>query len=126
MLAGRTALIVESEIIIALSMQAVLENLGASQVIVMTSPGEFQSRQHATRDAALAIVEIEARRPDQFDLVRSLLDMGIPVLGLTADSRLRNGMPELADMPFLIKPVPDEALAEAVSALLQRPVLQNE
>lgn len=126
MLAGQTVLIVESEIIISLSMQAVLENLGAGQVLVMTSPGEFEGRPNAAQEAALAIIEIEARRPDQLDLVRSLLDKGMPVLGLTADSRLRNSMPQLPDMPLLVKPVPDEALAEAISALVQRPMLQNE
>ncbi len=126
MLAGQSVLIVESEIIISLSMQVVLQAMGAGHVTVLTSPEEFRIQGRMAHSPALAVIEVESRRHDQLDLVRTLRDAGIPVLGLTADSALRNGMPDLPDMPFLVKPVPDDSLVEAVLSLLRLQSAQNE
>jgi len=126
MLAGQPVLIVESEIIISLSMQVVLQAMGAGHVTVLTSPEEFRSHAKLAANPALAVIEVETRRRDQLDLVRALREAGIPVLGLTADNGLRNGMPDFPDTPFLVKPVPDESLVEAVLSLLRQQPAQNE
>lgn len=126
MLAGQPVLIVESEIIISLSMQVVLQAMGAGHVTVLTSPEEFRSHAKLAANPALAVIEVESRRSDQLDLVRALREAGIPVLGLTADNGLRSGMPDFPDTPFLVKPVPDESLVEAVLSLLRQQPAQNE
>ncbi|ODT82800.1 MAG: hypothetical protein ABS76_07025 [Pelagibacterium sp. SCN 64-44] len=118
MLSGRTILIVEAEFLISLSMQAVLQGLGASQFIVLTSPAQALQKRSEWGPIGLAILEIEANHPDQMDLARAMVAEGVPVLGLTADSRLGRGVPDLPDTPILVKPVPDEVLAETAQALL--------
>lgn len=117
MLTGQTILIVETEYLISLSMQPVLQSLGGESFVIMTSPTEALARAKDWNDVGLAIVEIEARKADQIRLARTLLEAGIPVLGLTADIGLRGGLPELPNLPTLIKPVPDEDLVNAVAAL---------
>ncbi|WIY51945.1 hypothetical protein O9Z70_10680 [Devosia sp. YIM 151766] len=126
LLAGRTVLIVETEIIIALNMRAILQNLGAGPVVMMTSPQEFHRRRTSWDDVVLAILEMDSRRPDQLHLVREALGSSVPVLGLTADSQLQSAMPEFSGMAILVKPVPDDALAVAVLHLLHGPGDQNE
>lgn len=117
MLAPKAALIVETEIIISLSMQAALQGHGIEEVTVLTSPRDFGRRHLSWDDFAFAILELERDKPDQIALIRAALEHGVPVLGLTADDRLADGMPEFPGMPILVKPVPDQTLIEAVSAL---------
>lgn len=120
MLAGRTVLIVETEIIISLSMQAVLHGLGATNFIVLNSPADFDPQLYPWQSLGLAILEIEADRPDQSDLVLAATSAGIAVLGLTADGQWKNSMPALPDIPVVVKPVPDDILAESVTSLMKR------
>ncbi len=117
MLARKAVLIVETEIIISLSMQAALQSHGIEEVIVLTNPRDFGARQMSWSDVAFAILELEREKPEAIALIRSAREHHVPVLGLTADSRLEKGMPEFPDMPILVKPVPDQTLMEAVSAL---------
>ncbi len=117
MLTGRTVLIVETEIIISLSMQAVLHGLGATNFVVLTSPAAFDPKLYPWDSLSLAIIEVEANRPGQGDLALAAR-AGIAVIGLTADGQFR--MPVLPDMPLVVKPVPDDILAETVTSLLQR------
>ena len=126
MLARKAVLIIETEIIISLSMQAALQSLNAYEIVVLTSAREFHARKLSWQDVACAIIEIERDRDQQIAMVRSAQEHNVPVLGLTADSRLKNGMPEFPGMPMLVKPVPDEALISAVQSLLQNTADQNE
>ena len=114
MLGGRTVLVVETEYIIALGVQSVLEALGASSVVVANSAADANAFATAWSGAALAIVELEANRPDLVELARQIAQSGIPVLGITADVGLAYGVPELPGTPVVVKPVPDEDLAEAI------------
>ena len=114
MLGGRTVLVVETEFIIALGVQSVLEALGADGVVVAGSAADAHASAAAWSGAALAIVELEANRPDLIELARQIAQSGIPVLGITADVALSSGLPELPGTPVVVKPVPDEALTEAI------------
>lgn len=123
MLARKAVVIVETEIIISLSMQAALQSHGIEDVIILTSPRDFTARQMSWCDIAFAILELERDKPEALALIRAAREHNVPVLGLTADSRLEKGMPEFPDMPILVKPVPDQTLMEAVATLkLNRPV----
>lgn len=117
MLAGRTVLVVESEFIIALGIQGVLESLGAA-VIVATSAREAHGITANWANAALAVIEVESNRPELIELARTVSQSDIPVLGISADSRLAFGVPELPGTPVIIKPLPDEDLAAAVAGRL--------
>jgi CheY-like chemotaxis protein len=123
MLAGRTVLVVETQFIIALGVQTVLEDLGASNVILATSAGEAHANASAWGRAGLAVIELEANRPELIELARQVSQSGIPVLGLSADTRLAFGVPELPGTPIVIKPIPDEDLAAAIlDRLRQNPL----
>lgn len=126
MLARKAVVIVETEIIISLSMQAALQSHGIEDVIIMTSPRDFAARGMSWSDIAFAILELERDRAEAIALIRAAREHDVPVLGLTADSRLEKGMSEFADMPILVKPVPDQTLIEAVSALKLTRSNQNE
>lgn len=118
MLAGRTVLVVETEFIIALSIQEILGSLGATDVILAGSVADATAKAPQWAQAALAIVEVETSRPRLIDLALQISQSGIPVLGISADSRMAAGVPALPDTPIVVKPVPDEDLVAAILARL--------
>ena len=123
MLTGRPVLVVETEFIIALGIQSVLETLGADLIVLSNSAADASASASSWAKAALAIVELEANRADLVELARQISQSGIPVLGISADPRLSFGVPELPGTPVIIKPVPDEDLARAIlDRLSQNPL----
>lgn len=114
MLSGRSALVVETEFIIALGVQTVLESLGAAPVVLAGSAAEARAAIADWNQAALAIIEVETHRPEHLELARLISQSGIPVLGLSTDPRLAAGLPDLPGTPVLIKPVPDDALVQVI------------
>ncbi len=117
MLAGLTVLVVETEFIIALSIQGILEGLGATDVVLAGSAADATAKAHQWSGAAMAIVEVETSRPHLIDLAQQISQSGIPVLGISADSRMAMGVPALPGTPIVVKPLPDE---ELVAAILDR------
>ncbi len=126
MQARKAVLILETEIIIALSMQAALQGLYEQPVIVLTSAGDFAKNHMSWEEVDFAILEVEQKKHDHLELIRSALEHQARILGLTTDSRLENGMPEFPGMPILTKPVPDSILLDAVQSLLKPRTDQNE
>jgi hypothetical protein len=126
MQARKAVLILETEIIIALSIQAALQGLYEQPVIVLTSAGDFAKNQMSWDKLDFAILEVHQKKHDHLDLIRSAIDHQALILGLTTDNRLENGMPEFPGMPILTKPVPDSILLEAVQTLLKPRPDQNE
>jgi CheY-like chemotaxis protein len=116
MYSGHKVLVVETQFIIALGIQDLLETRLSAQVILAADPDEAHDRAAEWSSAALAIIELERNRPDLVELARQISQSGIPVLGLSADAVLAAGVPELPGTPVLIKPVPDEDLAAAIKA----------
>lgn len=112
MLEGRSVVIVEAEFIIAMSMQLLLQQLGTDDVEIIPDP-----RRAADARPDLALIEIELHKPEALELARKLAAAGVKLIGISADSRLENGVDGLADVQVLIKPVPDEALEAAVRHL---------
>jgi CheY-like chemotaxis protein len=121
MLDGRTVLVVETQFIVALSIQTMLETFGAT-VVLAGSARDPRAQAALSSDVALAIMELEVEESDLVDLARTLAGRGIPVIGMSADSRLEHGMPGLPGTPILMKPIPDEDLEAAIVAA----VAQNE
>ncbi|WP_297111445.1 response regulator [uncultured Devosia sp.] len=115
-----TVLVIETEFIIALGLQSALQAMGLSRVIVAANPADAQSRLEEWSAAALAIVELEADKPEHLEFARQLSQSGVAVIGLSVNSMLTDGVPELPGTPILIKPVPDADLAEAVRRRLDQ------
>ncbi len=123
MLNGRTVLVIETEFIIALGLQDALQAMGAERVVAARNPDEANQQLSDWRTATLAIIEIERERPDLIEFARQLAQSGIPVIGLSADKRVSQGVPELPGTPILLKPLPDADLAAAVrDRLAQKPL----
>lgn len=123
MLDGQTVLVVETEFIIALGIQSVLQSLGAAQVVLATGAADAHKLTPSWTTASLAIIEMEANRPELIELARQVSQSGIPVLGLSADVGLSSGVPELPGTPVIIKPIPDEDLRAAIlGRLRQKPL----
>ncbi|MBE7732503.1 response regulator [Devosia faecipullorum] len=126
MLAGKTVLVIETEMIIALSIETVLQGLGATDIVLLKSPDHGLGADGSWSGVALIVIEIEAGWPDRLELVISAREAGIPVIALTADGQLASNMAGLPNMPILVKPVLDDQLADAVRALLECSENQNE
>lgn len=126
MLTEKTVLVIETEMIIALSIEAVLHGLGAKDIVLSESPGQRLGAAGSWDDVALIVIEIEAGWSDRLALAISAQEAGIPVIALTADGQLASSIAGLPDMPILVKPVLDDQLADAVRALLPCSENQNE
>ena len=118
MLAGRAVLVVETEFIIAMGIQTVIEGLGADKVIIAGNAHEAYACAARWASAALAVIELEIARPELIELARQISQSGIPVLGISANARLAAGVPELPGTPIVIKPVPDADLVTAITERL--------
>jgi DNA-binding response OmpR family regulator len=119
-----TALVVEDEVMIATSIEDIVGELGAREVVVLRSP-EAAVREAARRTHDLAIVDWRLGGRTAEALVRLLDAAGTDVLLVT-------GMhPEdLADMtvlgiPILEKPFRDDVLAATIRAIMTRRVARN-
>ncbi|WP_338720594.1 hypothetical protein [Devosia sp. XK-2] len=113
-------LIVETEFIIALGIQNTLQTLGLSEVVLAKSPDEAAALLEDWSILALAIVEIEVDKPGLIEFALQLVRHGVTVIGLSADSRLVDGLPELPGIPILIKPLPDADLAQTIRSRLDQ------
>lgn len=115
MLNGRTALIVEEDFLIALDIQRMLENQGAGQTLFARTPGEAEQLRASWPNIAIAIVELRSHDATTVPLIESLLGAAIPVILITSDAALRKN-PGLAhvDLTVLGKPVPEDAMADAI------------
>lgn len=116
MLAGRAALVVESEYIIGMDVQALLQGLGAEPVYIVRTPAEASGVLQSDIRVSLAIIEAEAHKPDLIDLALRLTGQGITVICTTADRQLAHDHPALAGHTLLVKPVPEDDLLAALAA----------
>lgn len=120
MLTGRSVLIVETEALIAIDIQSVLESLGTANFVVAYNAFDAMEMGEHWASAALAVVEVEPFHPELMALARTISQAGIPVIAITADSGLANGLPDLQQVEVLLKPVPEAILVGAVQRALAR------
>lgn len=113
-----TALIVESEYIIALDIMMVLENQGISGATIARSAQHVHSLPADIRRPSLAIVEIEVDKTAEQSLVIELAKSGSRLICVSADSRIGQLLPDFADVPILIKPVPEAQLVAALQSVM--------
>ncbi|KRA50484.1 response regulator [Devosia sp. Root635] len=118
MLAGQTVLIIEDEFLIALDIQRILEPLGAGKTLFARTTAEAEELREFWPEIGVAVVEVLAHDAERILLAEKLGAAGIPVVLTTADITVRHGLAHLPTAPLLVKPVPEEALASAISAAL--------
>jgi DNA-binding response OmpR family regulator len=117
-----TALIVEDEALIAASIEAILTELGASEVGWATTVDEAE-RALATATPTIAVADWWVGRRTSETLVRRFAAARIGILVLTGASPEEIVRPSDAEILVLAKPAGDASIAEAVRRLLRgRPV----
>ena len=120
MLTGQTVLIVETEFLIALDIQRVLEFLGAGQTVFARNTIEALDAAARWPGFGLALVEIHHERDDDLALLQGLKEAGVPLVLLSADIALRHGSTSFPGIPIVMKPFLEEELASAIETALTR------
>jgi CheY-like chemotaxis protein len=118
MLTGQTVLIVETEFLIALDIQRVLEFMGAGQTVFARTTIEALDAAARWPGFGLALVEIHHERDDDLALLQGLKDAGVALVLLTADIALRRGCASFPGTPVVMKPFLEEELASAIKQAL--------
>ncbi|ODT50804.1 MAG: hypothetical protein BGO80_02935 [Devosia sp. 63-57] len=118
---GRSALIVEGEYLVGLHIQTILEAYGFTDATIVPGIREAKALLRSETAFDLAVVEIALDRPDTIDFARALRDAKTPLIGTTTDLRAHSGIAGLDSVPILPKPIPEESLADAVSAMFLPP-----
>jgi CheY-like chemotaxis protein len=115
MLNGTTVLVVEEEFLIALDIQRILENLGASQILFARNAQEAQTMDAYWPDVRLAIVDIALEQQGSLHLIDHLTRTGIPVVICSADTGLRHGVSQFPSLPVVAKPMAETDMVTAIS-----------
>lgn len=109
-------LVVEDEFIIALDVQRMMEDAGASEVIIAHSIEEVRDLLAGDIRFDMGVVDLKLGEQDARPLVRELRDRNIPLIVATGfDPGL-----ELEDAVLISKPYGDETILAAIKLLLSR------
>lgn len=116
LLSGRRTLVVEDEFLIALDIQRLLEDAGASEALVATTLAEANAILADGSPIHLAVVDLRLGSEDAGPLVSDLKQRGIPIL---ITSGLSPGDMEVAGaVAILPKPYSDEEFTLTLKTLL--------
>ncbi len=116
LLSGRRALIVEDEFLIALDIQRLLEEAGATETLIATNLAEAATLLAGGRTIDLAIVDLRLGNEDAHPLVEDLKGRAIP---LVITSGLNPGGVEVSgSVAIMPKPYSDEEFGLALRSLL--------
>ncbi|MEM7642017.1 MAG: response regulator [Pseudomonadota bacterium] len=114
-------LVLEDEMLIALDIEATLQDAGYESLKVCTSVAETE---HYLQDhlPAVALLDINLGRDGtSFELGRTLLARGCPLLFMTGYTQSTVGLPdELSDARRIAKPFSAHELLEGVAGLLAK------
>ncbi|MGV8955413.1 MAG: hypothetical protein ACOH2M_30240, partial [Cypionkella sp.] len=118
MFTGQTVLIVETEFLIALDIQRLLEALGVRQTVFARNTFEALDAASRWPGFTLALVEIHHERDEDLALLQGLDQAGIPFVLLTSELSLRRGSPDFPGVPIVMKPFLEEELVSAIRQAL--------
>lgn len=118
MLDGKTVLVVETEFLIALDIQRMLESVNARKSIIASRFLDADALAHEWPLINLAIVEMDYGNRDHHGLATRLREAGIALVFSTADTQLRQGHPDFPDTPVIVKPMAEEDLFSAIGRAL--------
>ncbi len=118
MLSSQRLLIVESEFLIALDIQRIIEDSNAAQIVMARSFAEAAELEHRFAEFDLAI--INAPETEDLPIIEKLMAAGPAVIVSTAAAADLSATP-LAGATLLLKPFSDEQLLAACNqALLEK------
>jgi len=119
--AGKSALIVEAEFLIALDLQRMLEGLGFLDLRICRHPTEALRQATGWTGVGLAVIEVRHHSGDALHLVGMLRQHRVPTIAITSDTEVLRGIDGLADIPVNGKPVSEDQLAAAIHRILGTP-----
>ncbi|GHA17926.1 hypothetical protein GCM10007989_11450 [Devosia pacifica] len=120
MLSGKPTLILEAEYLIALDIQRILDAHNPGEVVITHTAEAAQISLSRSATPALAIVEVRAKAPQTFTLVKMLEEAAVPTVVTTSEGRVRQAVHAEHDVPVLVKPFSDAALLDAIKIALAR------
>ncbi len=109
-LSGLTVLIVEDEFLIAVDVQRIVEDAGATGVLLASSTTAARGFLHGDLPIDIAILDLKLGSGDGLPLAREFRDRRIPFVVATGLS----GDLDLSDAVVVQKPYDDRALVEAL------------
>ena len=114
MLAGKTVLLVEDEVMVALLAEMMLRDMGAAEVILAHTLTEGQSALERMPD--LAVLDINLRGEESFPIAEALAARGTPYVYATAygNAAAEDG----PSAPIVTKPYDEAALRAALGEVL--------
>ncbi len=117
-LGGKRVLIIEDEYLIAEDMRTAISALGAEVIGPFSDVGDARAFA-ISLDLDLALVDINVRDGRSFPLIDVLLEQEVPILLVTGYAR--EALPQqYQTIPILTKPAPEDTIASACTALLQK------
>jgi len=113
MLDGKRVLVIEEQFLIALDIQRILEDAKAAQTLFARSVREAAELAGRWAGFDLAVVALPRSDANGLALVRGLISAGVKVVISSGDSSYRRGVPELPNVPVVIKPFDAQELVAA-------------
>jgi len=113
MLNGKRVLVVESQFLIALEMQRILEEADAGKTVFARSIDEAESLADRFGDYDLAIIELPFDNLGAIALAQHLLTAGIAVVAVSTDRSFRRAAAQALGTPVIEKPFTQEQLVTA-------------
>ncbi len=111
-LSGLTVLIVEDEFLIAADVQRIVEDAGATEVLLASSTAAARTFLDGNRPIDIAILDLKLGGEDGFPLAQEFRDRGIPFVVATG---LEQGV-DLAGIVVIQKPYDDRQVLDALVA----------
>lgn len=113
-LAGRTVLILEDEVIVAFALEDMLADMEASVVMATTTDEALDAV--ASGEFALAVLDVNVNGVKSYGVAAELAQRGVPIIFATG-----YGDPEhpahFAAVPTLTKPYSRQQLADCIAAI---------
>jgi DNA-binding response OmpR family regulator len=124
MLTGLRVLVVEREILIAIDLQRILENLGSAEVVLARAAMDATISASDLSAFGLALVDAQLGSAEAVALVRTLTAAGVPVIVASADADVAALFPPCA---LLEKPFTEQDLVAActLALALARPAARS-
>ena len=111
---GRTVLVVEDQLIIALDLEMLLRQQGASQVHVVGTADEALAL-IATAVPDIGVLDVNLGSSTSFPVAKELLRLGVPFIFATGYGKEADFPAEFQDIPLVGKPYCPKAIHDAIA-----------
>jgi DNA-binding NarL/FixJ family response regulator len=117
-LSDMRVLVAEDESLVALDVECMLQDLGC-EVVGPVASVEEASERVALERLDMAILDVNLRGRQSFEVAEQLLSRGVPVILASGYDDAHQFPETLRSLPRLMKPYDGGALAQAVTAALE-------